>query len=136
MMISHSLGTEIALNFKEQANEYFKGKRYREALGFYKQGIDAKPKDKSILEALLCNTAACNLELSAYSFFVLNGMNDFHIARHIRKLRFGAQRLFEGDFYERQVLKSLLSLGAGAVSTGSRGRSYRLLQAVLIFRPW
>jgi len=74
MMISHSSGTEVALNFKEQANEYFKGKRYREALGFYKQGTDAKPKDKSILEALLCNTAACNLELSACCSFVLNGM--------------------------------------------------------------
>ncbi|KAJ3569356.1 hypothetical protein NP233_g5103 [Leucocoprinus birnbaumii] len=57
---------EIALNFKEQGNEYFKGKRYREALGFYKQGVEAKPEDKTILEALLCNTAACNLELKNY----------------------------------------------------------------------
>ncbi|KXN86297.1 Hsp70/Hsp90 co-chaperone cns1 [Leucoagaricus sp. SymC.cos] len=57
---------EIAQNFKEQGNEYFKGKRYREAIGFYKQGIDAKPEDKTILEALSCNTAACNLELKNY----------------------------------------------------------------------
>lgn len=55
---------EIAQNFKEQGNEYFKGKRHREALGFYTQGIDAKPSDSVILEALLCNRAACNLELS------------------------------------------------------------------------
>lgn len=55
---------EIAQNFKEQGNDYFKGKRYREALGFYSQGVDAKPEDKSLLEALLCNRAACNLELS------------------------------------------------------------------------
>ena len=55
--------TEIAENFKEQGNDYFKAKRYREALGFYTQGVDAKPEDKSILEALLCNRAACNLEL-------------------------------------------------------------------------
>jgi len=54
---------EIATNFKEQGNEYFKGKRYREAAGFYTQGIDAKPTDKVLLEALLCNRAACNLEL-------------------------------------------------------------------------
>ena len=54
---------EIAQNFKEQGNEYFKDKRYREALGFYKQGVDAKPEDKLLLEALLCNRAACNLEL-------------------------------------------------------------------------
>ncbi|KAJ7667672.1 hypothetical protein DFH06DRAFT_1322261 [Mycena polygramma] len=43
-------------------NDYFKGKRYREALGFYTQGIDAKPTDVVLQEALLCNRAACNLE--------------------------------------------------------------------------
>ncbi|KAF4619617.1 hypothetical protein D9613_005433 [Agrocybe pediades] len=57
---------EIAQNFKEQGNEYFKGKRYREAIGFYTQGIDAKPTDPPTLEALLCNRAACNLELQNY----------------------------------------------------------------------
>ena len=59
---------EIAQNFKEQGNEYFVGKRYREALGFYTQGVDTKPSDKSILEALLCNRAACNLELREAAF--------------------------------------------------------------------
>jgi hypothetical protein len=54
---------EIALNFKEQGNSYFKGKRWREAVGFYTQGIDAKPTDKVLLEALHINRAACNLEL-------------------------------------------------------------------------
>ncbi|KAI9000943.1 40S ribosomal protein S7 [Trametes punicea] len=57
---------EIAQNFKEQGNDYFKGKRYREALGFYTQGVDAKPTDPTLLEALLCNRAACNLELQNY----------------------------------------------------------------------
>jgi small subunit ribosomal protein S7e len=59
--------SEIAENFKEQGNEYFKGKRYREASGFYTQGVDAKPDNLILLEALLCNRAACNLELSRYS---------------------------------------------------------------------
>jgi len=54
---------EIAQNFKEQGNDYFIGKRYREALDFYTQGIDAKPTDPVLIEALLCNRAACNLEL-------------------------------------------------------------------------
>jgi hypothetical protein len=54
---------EIARNFKEQGNEFFKGKRYREALGFYTQGMDAKPDDVQLKEALLLNRAACNLEL-------------------------------------------------------------------------
>jgi hypothetical protein len=58
---------EIAQNFKEQGNDYFKGKRYREALNFYTQGVDAKPTDPVIQEALLCNRAACNLELSKHT---------------------------------------------------------------------
>lgn len=58
---------EVAQNFKEQGNEYFKGKRYREALGFYTQGVDAKPTNVVLEEGLLCNRAACNLELSASS---------------------------------------------------------------------
>ena len=61
---------EIAENFKEQGNDYYKGKRYREALGFYTQGVDAKPENSKLLEALLCNMAACNLELR--EFYILN----------------------------------------------------------------
>ncbi|KAJ7591417.1 hypothetical protein C8J56DRAFT_935471 [Mycena floridula] len=57
---------EIAQTFKEQGNEYFQGKRHREAMGFYTQGIDAKPTDPVIHEALLCNRAACNLALQNY----------------------------------------------------------------------
>ncbi|KAI0921270.1 hypothetical protein AcW2_006295 [Taiwanofungus camphoratus] len=57
---------EIAQNFKEQGNDYFKGRRYREALGFYTQGVDAKPTDEVLMEALLCNRAACNLALKNY----------------------------------------------------------------------
>ena len=59
---------EVAHNFKEQGNDYYKGKRYRDALGLYSQGIDVKPTYKTLLEALLCNRAACNLELRASRF--------------------------------------------------------------------
>ena len=55
---------DIARNFKEQGNDYFKEKRYREAVGFYTQGIDVKPADSTLQEVLYCNRAACNLELS------------------------------------------------------------------------
>ncbi|KAG6833609.1 hypothetical protein H0H87_004236 [Tephrocybe sp. NHM501043] len=65
-LIHEGTPDEVALNFKEQGNEYFKGKRYREALGFYTQGVDAKPTDATLREALLCNRAACNLELKNY----------------------------------------------------------------------
>ncbi|KIM83927.1 hypothetical protein PILCRDRAFT_818954 [Piloderma croceum F 1598] len=57
---------EIAQNFKEQGNDYFKGKRFREALSFYTQGVDAKPTEVLLQEVLLCNRAACNLELKNY----------------------------------------------------------------------
>ncbi|KAI0347416.1 TPR-like protein [Trametopsis cervina] len=57
---------EVAENFKNQGNEYFKGKRYRDALGFYTQGIGAFPTNAVLQEALLCNRAACNLELKNY----------------------------------------------------------------------
>jgi len=57
---------EVATNFKEQGNEYFKGRKYREAVGFYTQGIEAKPDDSVLMEALLCNRAACNLELKNF----------------------------------------------------------------------
>ena len=54
---------EVALNFKETGNAYYKARRHKDAAGFYPQGIDAKPPDQTLLEALLLNRAACNLEL-------------------------------------------------------------------------
>lgn len=68
-VVRDRLEKEIAQNFKEQGNEYFKGRRFREAIGFYKQGIDANPENKTLLEALLCNAAACNLELGKSTCF-------------------------------------------------------------------
>ncbi|CCA67784.1 related to CNS1-cyclophilin seven suppressor [Serendipita indica DSM 11827] len=62
---------EIATNFKTQGNDYFKAERYREALGFYTQAIDAKPTDSDLLQSLLLNRAACNLELSNKSLKAL-----------------------------------------------------------------
>jgi len=57
---------EVAQNFKDQGNEYFKGGRFREALGFYSQAIDAKPTDTTLQESIFCNRAACNLQLKNY----------------------------------------------------------------------
>jgi len=55
---------EVAANFKTQGNEYIKAKRYREAMGFYSQALDAKPTDPTLVVSLLLNRAVCNLELS------------------------------------------------------------------------
>jgi hypothetical protein len=60
---------EIASNFKEQGNDCFKQKRYRDALGFYNQALEAKPTDNNLKESLLLNRAACNLELSGSRHF-------------------------------------------------------------------
>lgn len=62
------LREEVARNYKVQGNEYFQGRRFREAMGFYTQGIDAKPTEKGLLETLLINRAACNLALGADPF--------------------------------------------------------------------
>ena len=45
--------------------------RAAEALDFYTQGVDAKPNDARLKEALLLNYVACNLELRA-SFLALS----------------------------------------------------------------
>ncbi|KAG9122114.1 hypothetical protein FRC07_001642 [Ceratobasidium sp. 392] len=84
---------EVASNFKDQGNEYFRGKRFREALGFYTQGIDAlttrpiegqenaikrvpvEEKDRPLYNALLLNRAAANLELENFG----RVLKDVHI---------------------------------------------------------
>jgi len=83
---------EVAQNFKEQGNEYFRGKRYREALGFYTQGVDAKPDDVQLKEALLLNRAACNLELGPPHYFPSVLLFRL-ICEAVRKLRVGVARL-------------------------------------------
>ncbi|KAG8218358.1 40S ribosomal protein S7 [Butyriboletus roseoflavus] len=65
-LIYDGTADEIAHSFKKQGNDYFKGKRYREAIGFYTQGLDANPTDSALQEALYCNRSACNLELKNY----------------------------------------------------------------------
>lgn len=58
---------ETAENFKNQGNEYFRAKRYKEALGFYRQGLQVEPEDAKLKETLYLNSAACNLELHNYA---------------------------------------------------------------------
>jgi len=54
---------EIALNFKEQGNEAFREKRYRDALEFYTKGLTAHSEDIELEKTLFINRAATNLEL-------------------------------------------------------------------------
>lgn len=58
------LTADVAENFKNQGNDYYRGKRYREALKFYHQALGASPQELSLKESLFLNIAACELELS------------------------------------------------------------------------
>ncbi len=58
---------EIAMNFKNHGTENHMVGKYREALGFYTQGLEAAPEDAQIRESLLLNRSACNLILGEWS---------------------------------------------------------------------
>jgi len=57
---------EIAENFKNQGNDQFKIKQYKNAIEYYNQGIAVDVDDKKIMCTLYSNRAACNLELKNY----------------------------------------------------------------------
>lgn len=121
---------EVAQNFREHGNDYFKGKRYREALGFYTQGVDANPTSHAILEALLSNRAACNLELGTYessssSSSWISPAAHTHVP--VRKLSLRPPRLFSSLDREPTIVQGVLPLCAGSVGVGSCGRGAGLL---------
>lgn len=57
---------EVAGNFKNQGNDLYKAKNYRDARALYTKGIDVKCDDAKINEALFSNRAVCELELKNY----------------------------------------------------------------------
>lgn len=57
---------EVATNFKNQGNECYKAKQYKNAVQYYTQGLEVQCNDDSVNSALLVNRAACNLELKNY----------------------------------------------------------------------
>lgn len=57
---------EIATNFKNQGNECYKAKKYKDAIKFYTQGLEIEHGVDSLNAALYSNRAACNLELKNY----------------------------------------------------------------------
>jgi tetratricopeptide (TPR) repeat protein len=60
--------SEIAQGFKEQGNDLFKRKKFRDALGFYNRALQEVGKELSIRErrTLYSNASACNLELKNF----------------------------------------------------------------------
>ncbi|AGO13611.1 AaceriAGL268Cp [[Ashbya] aceris (nom. inval.)] len=57
---------EVAENFKNQGNDLYKVKRFRDARVMYNKGIEVKCEDARVNELLLLNRAACELELKNY----------------------------------------------------------------------
>ncbi|PVU94438.1 hypothetical protein BB561_002538 [Smittium simulii] len=57
---------EIAENFKDQGNECFKSKDFSNAAKFYSQGLEQQISDSKLIESLLLNRAAANLEIRNY----------------------------------------------------------------------
>ncbi len=57
--------TEIAENFKNQGNDHYNAKNYREALGFYKQGLEQEIEN-DLLHVLQLNMAQAHLKLENY----------------------------------------------------------------------
>lgn len=57
---------EIAANFKNQGNDCYKLKDYKNAVEFYTKGIEVDCNDDKINASLYSNRAACNLELKNY----------------------------------------------------------------------
>lgn len=54
---------EIAENFKNQGNELYKVKRYKDARVMYRKALSVNPEDVGLKASLYLNCAACELEL-------------------------------------------------------------------------
>ena len=57
---------EVATNFKNQGNDCYKAKDYKNAIAYYTKGLEVECDVPAINVALLINRAACNLELKNY----------------------------------------------------------------------
>ena len=57
---------EVAENFKNQGNDLYKVKRFKDARELYTKGVDVICGNDKINEALFANRAACELELKNY----------------------------------------------------------------------
>ncbi|ODQ82006.1 hypothetical protein BABINDRAFT_58918 [Babjeviella inositovora NRRL Y-12698] len=57
---------EVATNFKNQGNDCYKGKQYKNAIEFYTKGLEMKCGVDALEASLYLNRAACNLELKNY----------------------------------------------------------------------
>lgn len=95
---------EIAGNFKNQGNDLYKAKRFKDARALYNKGIEIECDDDSINESLFSNRAACELEIGNYR----QCLNDCKTALHYNPMnlkcfyRMGKAFLAIGKLQEAQ----------------------------------
>ncbi|EIN10474.1 hypothetical protein PUNSTDRAFT_43375 [Punctularia strigosozonata HHB-11173 SS5] len=95
---------ERSRTFKDNGNDYFKGKRYREALGFYTQGLEAEPTDSTLKESLLLNRAAClEFDPSNAAVAQLREKSIKAEADRVEKIRIREEREKHEQAQERQL---------------------------------
>ncbi|KAI5845683.1 hypothetical protein DFP73DRAFT_546973 [Morchella snyderi] len=71
---------EVAQNFRNQGNDNFKVKQYRDAVEFYTKALAVKCGVAEIETACLTNRAACNLELKNYRRCITDCKLALHMA--------------------------------------------------------
>ncbi|SCU95227.1 LANO_0E09692g1_1 [Lachancea nothofagi CBS 11611] len=107
---------EVAENFKNQGNDLYKVKRYREARELYNKGVEIECNVAGINESLYSNRAACELELNNFRRCI----NDCKLALQINpqniKCYYRVARAFHslGNYDEaKQTLEFGLQLDPG-----------------------
>lgn len=103
---------EIATNFKNQGNDCFKFKQYKNAVEYYTKGLEVECDVDAINVALYVNRAACNLELKNYRRCIEDCKKALLIDENNVKACYRAGRAFFAvDRYEeaKQVLQFGLS---------------------------
>lgn len=110
---------EVATNFKNQGNDCYKLKDYKNAIEFYTKGIDVECGVDSINASLYSNRAACNLELRNYRRCIEDCKKVLLIdEKNIKACYRSGKALFLVDRYDeaKQILQYGLSIDPENIS--------------------
>ncbi|GME84452.1 unnamed protein product [Ambrosiozyma monospora] len=92
---------EVATNFKNQGNDCYKAKQYKDAIEFYTKGLDVCCGKDDINAALYLNRCACNLELKNYRRCINDAKECLKIQpKNIKALFRSAKAFFAVERYD------------------------------------
>ncbi|GMG40261.1 unnamed protein product [Ambrosiozyma monospora] len=92
---------EVATNFKNQGNDCYKARQYKDAIEFYTKGLDVCCGQEDINAALYLNRCACNLELKNYRRCIDDAKECLKIQpKNIKALFRSAKAFFAVERYE------------------------------------